>query len=153
MALLWQKGNKGTEAAKADAKADKKLAKAPKAAKKVETKEVAVKAAAKESKTDKRAAAAAGVVFPKGGPVIRPRVTEKAGLLSQNGTYTFDVRVDASAGSITKVIEDAYKVTVVAVRTSPVKAKTMFARGKYGSTAAGKKAYVSLKKGDVIEFI
>jgi ribosomal protein L23 len=148
MALLWQKGNKGTDVAKADAKADKKPAKAPKA-----TKEVAVKSAAKESTADKRAAAAAGIVFSKGSAVIAPRVTEKAGLLSQNGTYTFNVRVDAGANSIAKAIEDAYKVTVVAVRTAPVKSKAMFARGKSGKTVAGKKAYVSLKKGDVIEFI
>ena len=29
----------------------------------------------------------------------------------------------------------------------------MFVRGKKGKTVAGKKAYVHLKKGDVIEFI
>lgn len=153
MALLWQKGNKGTDVAKADAKADKKPAKAPKAVKKVANKEVAVKAPAKESVSDKRAAAAAGVVFPRGSAVVAPRVTEKAGILSQNGTYTFDVRVDASAHSIASAIESAYKVTVTAVRTAPVKSKAMFTRGKTGRTAAGKKAYVTLKKGDVIEFI
>jgi large subunit ribosomal protein L23 len=106
-----------------------------------------------ESKNEKRAAAAAGVVFPKGAAVIKPRVTEKAGLLSQNGVYTFDVRIDANSRQIAEAIKAAYKVTPVRVSVAPIKSKTMFVRGKKGRTISGKKAYVYLKKGETIEFI
>ncbi len=127
--------------AKAAPKAEKAIAPVKKA--KVES----------ESVTSKREAAVQGVTFARGAAVIKPRVTEKAGLLSQQGVYTFDVRVDSSASTIAKAIEEAYKVTVVRVSTASVKSKAMFARGKYGKTVAGKKAYVWLKDGDTIEFI
>ncbi|MDE1875082.1 MAG: 50S ribosomal protein L23 [Patescibacteria group bacterium] len=104
-------------------------------------------------KAEKRAAAAAGVVFAKNSVIIRPRVTEKAGLLSEKGIYTFDVRKDANTREITAAIVASYKVTPVKVSVLPVKAKSMVVRGKTGSTSAGKKAYVNLKKGDTIEFI
>lgn len=124
----------------------KKAVKAPK------TTEVA-KVAPKKSTSEKRAEAAQGVVFPKGSAVIKPRVTEKAGLLSQQGVYAFDVRIDANVKQIAAAIKDAYKVTPVKVNVSSVKSKAMFARGRRGSTSMGKKAYVFLKKGDTIEFI
>jgi large subunit ribosomal protein L23 len=106
-----------------------------------------------KSQNEKRAAAAAGIVFPKGSAVIRPRVTEKSGLLSQNGVYTFDVRINANTREIAKAITEAYKVTPVRISVAPVKSKAMFVRGKEGKTNAGKKAFVYLKKGETIEFI
>ncbi|HVU06573.1 MAG TPA: 50S ribosomal protein L23 [Candidatus Paceibacterota bacterium] len=109
--------------------------------------------AKKESKDEKRAAAAAGVVFDKKSVIIKPRVTEKAGILSQSGVYTFDVKVGANVRQIADAIEAAYKVTPVKVSTAAVKGKAMFARGRKGSTSAGKKAYVYLEKGQTIEFI
>ena len=139
--------------------APKKAAKTTKAVK--ASKEVAVKAPAvkavkpvkAKSASEKRTEAVQGVVFPKGSAVIKPRVTEKAGLISQNGVYTFDVRINATAREISHAIAEAYKVTPVKVNIVPVKSKTMFVRGKKGSTSTGKKAYVFLKKGDTIEFI
>jgi large subunit ribosomal protein L23 len=106
-----------------------------------------------ESKDAKRAAAAAGIVFPKGSAVIRPRVTEKAGILSEKRIYTFDVRIDANTKQISEAIETAYKVTPIRINVLAVKSKAMFVRGKSGKTVAGKKAYVFLKEGDKIEFI
>lgn len=133
-----------------------KTAKTKKPVEKVEKAIAPVKKAKKaesESVNSKREAAVQGVTFARGSAVIKPRVTEKAGLLSQQGVYTFDVRTDSSVSTIAKAIEEAYKVTVVRVSTAPVKSKAMFARGKYGKTVAGKKAYVWLKDGDTIEFI
>lgn len=106
-----------------------------------------------KSQNEKRAEAAQGIVFPKGAAVIKPRVTEKAGLLSEKGIYTFDVRTDANIKQISAAIVAAYKVTLVKINIAPVKSKAMFVRGRRGSTVAGKKAYVFLKKGDKIEFI
>ena len=140
MALLWQKGKKETDT-KAEKAPTKAVAKAPKKEKKA------------DSKDEKRAAAAAGIVFPKGSAVIKPRVTEKAGLLSEKGIYTFDVQVSSNTREIAKAIVAAYKVTPVRISVAPIKSKAMFVRGKRGSTVAGKKAYVYLKKGDKIEVL
>lgn len=136
-----------------------KSAMAKKPAAKKETKAVALPKAEKKaeekakSQNEKRATAAQGVEFPKGSAVIKPRVTEKAGILSERGVYTFDVKVSANATEIAKAIAAAYKVTPVKVSIAPIKAKSMFARGRRGTTQAGKKAYVYLKKGETIEFI
>lgn len=129
-------------------KAEKMVAKPAKA-----TKALAKVEAKSESKATKREAAVAGVSFPKNSPIVRPRVTEKAGLLSQKGIYTFDVRTDATENSVSQAITAAYKVEPVKVNLASIKAKTMFTRGKMGKTTSGKKAYVFLKKGDTIEFI
>lgn len=128
---------------------------APKAVKAKAPKETKLKTSEAKTKStnEKRVAAVQGVVFPKGSAVIKPRVTEKSGLLSQQGIYTFDVRTDVNGKQIAAAINEAYKVTVVNVNVSPVHAKAMFMRNKRGSTVAGKKAYVTLKKGDTIEFI
>ena len=125
-----------------------KVVKAPKA----ETTK-ALKPVKAKNTSEKREEAVRGVSFPKGSAVIKPRVTEKAGLISQNGVYTFDVRVDATANQIAQAITEAYKVTPVKVNVAPIKSKAMFVRGKKGKTNSGKKAYVFLKKGDTIEFI
>lgn len=150
MALFGKKTKINDSSAEKAAATKTAVTKAPKAEKVVKTPKAEKKA---ESKNEKRAAAAAGVTFPKGAAVIKPRVTEKAGLLSQNGVYTFDVRIDANSRQIAEAIKAAYKVTPVRVSVAPVKSKTMWARGKAGSTSEGKKAYVYLKKGETIEFI
>lgn len=126
-----------------------------KEAAKKETKAVVPAKAEKkaDSKSAKREAAVQGVIFPKGSAVIKPRVTEKAGILASQNIYTFDVQPGASSSQIAKAIEAAYKVEVVRVSVAKVQAKSMYVRGKSGSTKAGKKAYVALKKGQTIEFI
>jgi large subunit ribosomal protein L23 len=125
------------------------VAKAVKPAKKADEKAVAKVA----TQSEKRAAAAAGVTFARGAAVIKPRITEKSGILSQQGVYTFDVRIDANSRQIAEAITAAYKVTPIKINLAPVKSKAMFVRGKSGRTISGKKAYVFLKKGDTIEFI
>jgi large subunit ribosomal protein L23 len=117
----------------------------PKAEKKAEEKT--------KNANEKRAEAAHGVSFPKGGAIVKPRVTEKAGLLSEKGIYVFDVRIDANIKQIAAAITEAYKVTPTKINVAAVKSKAMFVRGKKGKTVAGKKAYVFLKKGDTIEFV
>src|SRR4051812_40990866 len=79
-------------------------------AKAKETKAVALPKAVKASEKkgddkakstgEKRAAAAAGVTFGKDSAIIRPRVTEKAGLLSESGIYTFEVKKVANSKQI-----------------------------------------------------
>jgi large subunit ribosomal protein L23 len=158
MALFGQKTKvNDSSAEKAQATKDKSskaalVKKTPVKAEKLPKAEKVAEAKTK-TKNEKRTEAVAGVSFPKGGAVIKPRVTEKAGLLAQKGIYTFDVRTDANSRQISAAIVAAYKVTPIKIAVAPVPSKAMFVRGKKGATTAGKKAYVYLKKGDVIEFI
>jgi ribosomal protein L23 len=147
MALFSKKDKKEVKAV--DAKADKPAKKA--VAKKVPAKkEVAVKAekavATKVAKADKP-------VFGKTSVLKGFRVTEKAANLHEkNNVYTFNVAVNANVQQIAQAIRAAYKVTPVKVSVVSIPAKAMFVRGRKGKTVGAKKAYVYLKKGDVIEF-
>ena len=85
--------------------------------------------------------------------IIRPRVTEKSGLLSQGNIYTFEVRATSNKHSVLKAIKELYKVTPekVAMVNSP--SKNVFVKGRKGTVAGFKKAYVTLKAGDKIDFV
>ncbi len=145
MALFWQKGNKK------EVKETKPTAKTPAKIENKQEKKMPVKT---ENLAEKRTVAVAGgVIFPKGSAVIKPRVTEKTGILAEKGIYTFEVLKNANSQQISTAIKVAYKVTPIKISIAPIKSKTMFARGKSGRTVSGKKAYVYLKFGDKIEFI
>ncbi|MFA6095507.1 MAG: 50S ribosomal protein L23 [Candidatus Paceibacterota bacterium] len=99
------------------------------------------------------AKASAPVLSAATSVLVRPHITEKSGLLANQGVYTFEVVKDATADKVAKAVAAAYKVTPIRVSTVPMKSKVMFVRGKRGKTVSGKKAYVYLKEGDKIEFI
>ncbi len=84
----------------------------------------------------------------------RPRITEKASMMSQYNIYTFDVATTATKNSIMGAIKDVYNITPVQVRVVTIPAKHFVSRkGVHGKTSMGKKAYVYLKKGDTIELV
>jgi large subunit ribosomal protein L23 len=86
--------------------------------------------------------------------IIRPRITEKSGIMSEHaGIYTFEVRENANKPMIAQAIKTLYKVTPVKVRVINLPAKRVFVRGKRGTSNAVKKAMVYLKKGDKIDFV
>ena len=88
--------------------------------------------------------------------MIVPRATEKAYVAQTQNTYIFFVPKAASKQAIAKAIAEAFKVTVVDVRTSVRKGKpTRFSRGKHaypGTTFRQhhKVAYITVKEGDKI---
>ena len=84
--------------------------------------------------------------------LVRPRVTEKAGMEANRGVYTFEVAQNATKQTIAHAVRDMYKVTPVKVNIVPIRAKHVFVRGKAGVKSGGKKAYVYLKAGDKIDF-
>lgn len=89
-----------------------------------------------------------------GNVIIRPHVTEKAGLQSESSNvYTFQVYKDASKGTVTRAIKSLYKVSPVKIRIVNLPKRKVFVKGKFGSQPGVKKAMVYLKKGDKIEFI
>ncbi|MBI1998781.1 MAG: 50S ribosomal protein L23 [Parcubacteria group bacterium] len=82
-----------------------------------------------------------------------PRITEKASFITEDGAYTFDVVPSATKRDIAQAMKEIYGVTPVKVRTLKVPPKNVYARGKRGVVAGGRKAIVYLKKGERIEFI
>lgn len=85
----------------------------------------------------------------------RPRITEKATYASANRVYVFEIATDATKKDVEKAIEEYYKVTPIKVNLAKIPSKKRRNRGKrtFGTTTAGKKAYVYLKEGDSIEFV
>ncbi len=125
---------------KKEEKAVKVAAKAPA---KVAAK-VAVKAVVPVSNTVNMSATSA---------IIRPHITEKSGLLSQGGVYTFVISAKANKDSIAKAIKALYKVTPVKIALLNNPAKKVFVRGKRGSVPGIRKAVVTVKKGEKIDFV
>jgi len=85
--------------------------------------------------------------------ILAPAVTEKGTVVSSTSNQVvFKVRNDATKGAIKSVVEELFKVHVLKVRTSNVLGKKR-RMGKYaGKRPDWKKAYVTLKEGDRIEF-
>jgi large subunit ribosomal protein L23 len=89
--------------------------------------------------------------------LIKPIITEKSTKLSENKhTYAFRVDREANKIEIKKAVEKAYSVNVEAVNTSvtPGKKKVRYTKRGLasGMKSAYKKAYVTLKTGESIDF-
>ncbi len=90
------------------------------------------------------------------GIIYRPIVTEKITQLQEKRQYAFEVDPKANKISIARAIAKKFNVKVLSVRTMNYKGKTrtqMTKRGRFtGKTSHFKKAIVTLKEGDKIEF-
>lgn len=91
------------------------------------------------------------------GIIIKPIVTEKMTQLGDKlNRYGFRVQKDANKIEIKQAIEAMYGITVNEVNTLVVapKKKSRFTKGGVikGSTAAYKKAIVTVKEGEKIDF-
>ena len=89
--------------------------------------------------------------------LIKPLITEKTTKLTENnGTYGFVVGLEANKIEIKKAIEKNYGVTVESVRTISDHGKFGWKRTPFGISQGTKgrmkKAYVTLKKGETIDF-
>ena len=88
--------------------------------------------------------------------MITPRATEKAYNAQTQNTYIFFVPRAASKQQIAAAIAEAFKVTVLDVRTANRKGKaTRFSRGKHAYPGITyrqdhKVAYITVKEGDKI---
>lgn len=83
------------------------------------------------------------------GPVISEKGTD---LTQKENKMLFKVDVRSNKIEIRKAIEDLYSVKVVSVNTVKVKGKPKRLRYQLGRTSAWKKAIVTLREGDKIEF-
>jgi len=85
--------------------------------------------------------------------IIRPLITEKSTQQKEtNNQYVFEVHRDANKIEIQSAVERLFKVKVSQVRTSNVLGKVKRVGRKYGKRQDWKKATVTLKEGDRIEF-
>ncbi len=89
--------------------------------------------------------------------IVRPVVTEKTGFLAEKNQYVFEVAKTATKIQIRDGVKALYPdVTIEAVNTliMPSKPKSRFTKGGFlkGRSSVWKKAIVTLKEGDKIDF-
>ncbi|MEX0652112.1 MAG: 50S ribosomal protein L23 [Candidatus Paceibacterota bacterium] len=88
--------------------------------------------------------------------LAHPRVTEKATIMSEQGVYVFDVAPRSTKKDVAEAVQALYKVTPRKINMVKVPAKRVRMRkhqNRYGVKSGGKKAYVYVKKGDVIDIV
>lgn len=85
--------------------------------------------------------------------IRRPLVTEKSTQQKENNNqYAFEVDPKANKVEIQSAVERLFKVKVFQVRTVRVLGKVKRLGRKYGKRSDWKKAIVTLKEGDRIDF-
>ena len=85
--------------------------------------------------------------------IVRPVITEKATMSSENGQVSFVVRNDATKPEIKAAVEMLFDVKVVTVNTLITKGKIKMFRGRKGRRSDVKKAIVTLAEGQTIEIM
>jgi large subunit ribosomal protein L23 len=83
--------------------------------------------------------------------IVKPIITEKATMASENGAVVFQVAKDANKPQIKEAVEALFGVKVKAVNTVIAKGKVKRFRGQLGSRSDVKKAYVTLEDGNTID--
>lgn len=85
--------------------------------------------------------------------ISRPHMTEKVVLLKEEANkVVFRIRKDANKIELKNAIESLFNVTVESVRTMNVKGKNKRLGQYQGKRSDWKKAIVTLKEGDTIEY-
>ena len=84
--------------------------------------------------------------------IKNPVVTEKTTKIAENNQFVFKVDVSSSKESIKMAIEKIFKVKVKNINTIKIKGKTKVFKGTKGKRADYKKAIVSLKEGETLDY-
>jgi large subunit ribosomal protein L23 len=85
--------------------------------------------------------------------IRRPLITEKSTQQKEEGRqYVFEVHRDANKIEIQSAVERLFKVKVLQVRTSNILGKVKRLGRRYGKRPDWKKAIITLKEGDRIDF-
>ena len=83
--------------------------------------------------------------------ILRPIITEKATILSEQNKTVFKVHKKADKKTIKKNIEKLFKVNVIKVNIINLKTKIKLKQGRPSKKSGYKKAIVTLKKGQSID--
>ncbi|HEX2549838.1 MAG TPA: 50S ribosomal protein L23 [Gammaproteobacteria bacterium] len=85
--------------------------------------------------------------------LLSPHVSEKASMAKENRQYVFQVVKDATKPEVREAVKLLFKVEVDSVRIVNVKTKPKRFGQIQGRSKAWKKAYVTLREGNSIEFV
>lgn len=86
--------------------------------------------------------------------LLAPVISEKSTLAAEmNNQYVFKVVSDASKPEIKGAIEQMFNVEVDGVRVTQVKGKSKRFGARSGRRSDWKKAYITLKEGQTIDFM
>lgn len=85
--------------------------------------------------------------------ILSKRITEKTGILSNKFAYTFIVPMDANKSMIISAFKKEYKKNPVKVSIARLPSKPLFRAGRPAWKSGYKKAVVTLKESDKIEFM
>lgn len=87
--------------------------------------------------------------------IVRPHLTEKAMVKSEQNVFTFEVRRDASKFQVRDAIKALYNVTPMKVNIVNKKPALRLkgSQNRMVKVPGVKKAYVYLKKGDTINLV
>ena len=83
--------------------------------------------------------------------IVKPIITEKATMTSDNNGVVFQVSKDSTKPQIKQAVEALFGVKVKAVNTTITKGKTKRFKGQLGRRVDVKKAYVTLEAGNTID--
>ena len=84
--------------------------------------------------------------------IVRPVVSEKSTVLGNEGKYVFEVAPTANKTQIKDAIQRLFKVTVLDVNTMRYRGKERRMGRGYAKLHNWKKAVITLKQGDEIQF-
>lgn len=84
--------------------------------------------------------------------ILKPVISEKSYSQIEKGKYVFEVDRRATKVDIRQAVEEIFKVNVIDVNTMVVKGKLKRVGRSVGYRPDRKKAVVTLKSGDKIEF-
>lgn len=94
-----------------------------------------------------------GLVLEPHQVLLRPLVTEKGvHRAARNNQYAFEIHRDASKHDVKRAVEILFDVKVEKVRTQNRKGKSRRFKFRAGQTSGWKKAIVSLREDDRIDF-
>ncbi len=84
--------------------------------------------------------------------IVAPHITEKATMAAEHNAVVFKVAGDATKPQIKAAVEALYGVEVTKVNTINVKGKTKRWKGKPYKRSDEKKAVITLKEGQMIDY-
>lgn len=85
--------------------------------------------------------------------LLEPLITEKSTGGKEQGRYSFRVHAGANKNSVREAVEKIFNVHVTKINTQILPGKWKRVRVRPGLTAEWKKAIVTLKEGEKIEFV
>ena len=106
-----------------------------------------------EKKPDNKKEVKETPAFEEGFRIFKsPHFTEKSAVLNEKSVYVFKIKPEANKIMVKDAVKKIYGMEAEKINIIKIPGKKKFIRGKWGKKPGYKKALVSLKKGEKIEF-